>query len=183
MSRLYSTFLSASKTNTVSCVVCFQGWKLSCSTQRSPWRPLNFHYVDWMCSVFLLYLFLVVVCFWLCIISDVFVLAFCSTFCIRSTFPLLYLFWISVRIFELASFLKLQHISPIGKVRGRCSVSALVGHWSFCPFHKEKNTCTRLIKQSVCRSKPLSATISPACVWPLGNYLLLPLFHLQANHV
>ncbi len=42
----------------------------------------------------------------------------------HSTFLLFYLFWIFVCAFALASFLKLQHVSPNGNVLGHCSAFA-----------------------------------------------------------
>lgn len=84
----------------------------------SPPRGLeNVRCVDWICSDFLLYLFSGFVGFRLWIVS-VFTSCLLSLHLfgflqhIFSLSALLYLLWISICVFELVSFLKLQQVFP-----------------------------------------------------------------------
>lgn len=119
-------------------------WSLSRSLgSKNPAVPLsapprgleNFCCSDWICSVFLLHLFLGLVCFSLYNVS-VFAGVCCQCLCFgflqhvySCTFLLyVYLFLILMCVFQLASFLKLQHVSTNGSVLGHCLAFALVGH-------------------------------------------------------
>lgn len=109
--RLFTPlFFSSSKTKTLSRLVSISGQKSCCSTWCSPCRSAELLLLILYMKRFSVAFVFGVWVFWIlhhsCICSvfpvDVFVLAFCSTF------------WIFKCVFESASSLKLQPVSPNG---------------------------------------------------------------------